>query len=101
MVADRFTRDRFLQIKKYLHLADNKAIANCKASPDRLAKIRPLIEALVQNFGKNYTPNTHLTLDEDMCKFTGRNRMKQYMKAKKIKWVIGYGSSVTLKHLMY
>jgi len=83
IVADRFTRDRFLQIKKYLHLADNTAIAEQQASsPDRLAKIRPLIEALLENFQKNYVPATHLTLDEDMCKFKGRNLMKQYMRAK-------------------
>src|SRR5947209_20112922 len=87
LVADRFTRDRFLQIKKYLHLADNKAIADNKTfSLDRLAKIRPLIEVLVENFKKQYIPNAHLTLDEDMCKFKGRNLMKQYMRAKIVKW---------------
>jgi len=49
-----------------LHLADNTAIAEQQASsPDRLAKIRPLIEALLENFQKNYVPATHLTLDED------------------------------------
>lgn len=84
LVADRFTRDRFKKIKKYLHLVDNKALPD--TSPDRLRKIRPLMEALVQNFQKNFQPSTYLTLDEDMCKFKGRNRMKQYMRAKIVKW---------------
>jgi hypothetical protein len=87
VVADRFTRDRFKKIKKYLHLADNNELVDCKASSsDRLHKVRPLVEALVQNFQKRYQPSTHLTLDEDMCKFKGRNLMKQYMRAKIVKW---------------
>jgi hypothetical protein len=87
LVADRFTRDRFKKIKKYLHVADNKAITDNKtSSSDRLRKIRPLFDVLVQNFQKQYQPSIHLTLDEDMCKFKGRNLMKQYMRAKIVKW---------------
>jgi hypothetical protein len=84
IITNRFTRDRFLQIRKYLHLTDNEAIAERK--DDRLAKIRPLFDALVENFQKQYRPSTYLTLDEDMCKFKGRNRMKQYMAKKIVKW---------------
>jgi hypothetical protein len=40
VVSNRFTRKRFLSIKKYLHLADNTNITN--STTDRLAKIRPL-----------------------------------------------------------
>src|ERR1700744_1842793 len=76
-----------MAIKKYLHLADNSAVAECKTSqPDRLAKIRPLLDLLLTNFHSNYQPGRFLTVDEDMCKFKGRNVMKQYMKAKIIKW---------------
>ena len=83
VVADRFTRDRFLSIRKYLHLADNSVIIDNKTpNPDRLAKIRPLLHLLLQNFHSNYRPNQFLTVDEDMCKFKGRNVMKQYMRAK-------------------
>jgi hypothetical protein len=87
VVADRFTEDRFMAIKKYLHLADNSAVIECKTSkPDRLAKIRPFLDLLLTNFHSNYQPGRYLTVDEDMCKFKGRNSMKQYMKAKIIKW---------------
>jgi hypothetical protein len=87
VVADRFTEDRFMAIKKYLHLADNSAVVECKTSkPDRLAKIRPFLDLLLTNFHSNYQPGRYLTVDEDMCKFKGRNSMKQYMKAKIIKW---------------
>ena len=87
IVADRFTRDRFLSIKKYLHLADNTSILDEKdSSPDKLAKVRPLMNLLRANFQAQYRPGQYLTADEDMCKFKGRNTMKQYMKAKIIKW---------------
>src|ERR1700722_513283 len=76
VVADRFTENRFMAIKKYLHLADNSVIAENKDSqPDRLAKIRPLLD-LLTNFHSNYQPGRFLTVDEDMCKFKGRNVMK-------------------------
>jgi hypothetical protein len=84
VVADRFTEDRFMAIKRYLHLADNTDISD--ANPDPLAKIRPFLNLLLVNFRSNYQPDRFLTIDEDMCKFKGRNRMKQYMKAKIIKW---------------
>jgi len=84
IIADRFTRDRFLSIKKYLHLANNADIIDEKASnPDRLAKVRPLMNLLTENFQAQYRPGRYLT---DMCKFKGRSTMKQYMKAKIIKW---------------
>ena len=87
IVADRFTRDRFLAIKKYLHLADNSTFGDGKTSnPDRLAKLRPFLNLLLQNFRSNYRPSRFLTVDEDMVKFKGRQSMKQYMKAKIIKW---------------
>jgi hypothetical protein len=87
IVADRFSRDRFLSIKKYLHLADNSKInENKTTNPDKLAKLRPFLNILLQNFRSNYQPNRFLTVDEDMCKFKGRHSMKQFMRAKIIKW---------------
>jgi hypothetical protein len=87
MVADRFTRLRFLSIKKYLHLADNKSLNDQKATkPDRIGKIRPLLNLLVGNFQANYQPGRYLTADEDICKFKGRHHLKQYLRAKIIKW---------------
>jgi hypothetical protein len=87
LVSDRFTRDRFMAIKKYLHLADNTTIAATSVPhPDRLAKIRPLLNILNEIFAKNFQPGRFLTVDEDMCKFKGRSYMKQYMRAKIVKW---------------
>jgi hypothetical protein len=94
-VGDRFTRGRFLAIKKYLHFADNSKInENKTTNPDKLAKIRPFLNLLLRNFSSNYQPDRFLTVDEDMCKFKGRNSMKQYIKAKIIKeWKLCDSSS--------
>jgi hypothetical protein len=87
MVADRFTRDRFYAIKKYLHLADNSTMVDSKSpNADRLAKVRPLMNLLKENFQAQYSPSRFLTADEDMCKFKGRNVMKQYLRAKIVRW---------------
>jgi len=87
LVANRFTRDRFLSIKKYLHLADNQSLGDQQGSnPDRIKKIRPLLNLLVGNFKANYRPGRYLTADEDICKFKGRHHLKQYLRAKIIKW---------------
>jgi hypothetical protein len=60
LVSDRFTRDRFLSIKKYLHLADNESLGDQKeSSPDRIGKIRPLVNLLVGNFKANYKPGCY------------------------------------------
>jgi hypothetical protein len=95
MVADRFTRDRFVSIKKYLHLADNTGIADQKgSSPDRLAKVRPLMNLLRENFQAQYRPGRYLTADEDMCKFKGR-------KPKLLNEAIVSGSCVIRPMLMF
>lgn len=86
-MANRFTRKRFLSIKKYLHLADNTSLGDQKdSSSDRIGKIRPLLNLLVENFQANYQPGRYLTADEDICKFKGRHILKQYLRAKIVKW---------------
>jgi DNA excision repair protein ERCC-6 len=87
LVTNRFTRLRFLSIRKYLHLADNSTLVpSDQKGYDPLGKIRPLINLLTSNFQANYSPQCYLTADEDICKFKGRNKMKQYLRGKIIKW---------------
>jgi len=62
VVADRFTEDRFMAIKKYLHLADNTAIT--ALNTDRLAKIRPFLNLLLRNFSGRYVQVQGKTCDE-------------------------------------
>ena len=52
-VADRITRDRFLEISRYLHFADNSTLLP-RSDPeyDKLGKVRPVIRILSEQFLK-------------------------------------------------
>ena len=45
-----------------------------------------LVNLLVGNWKANYQPGCYLTADEDICKFKGRHHLKQYLRAKIVKW---------------
>ena len=57
-VADRISRDRFREISRYLHFADNSTLVP-KGSPghDRLGKVRPVIDHLSSRFADLYNPH--------------------------------------------
>ena len=93
-VADRITRDRFRDISRYLHFADNSTIIP-RGNPghDRLGKIRPVLTHFCERFSTLYNPPRELSVDEAMIKFQGRSSLKQYMPMKPIKrgikvWVL-------------
>lgn len=94
-IADRISRDRYREISRYLHFADNLSLVP-PGNPgyDRLGKVRPLLEYLQDRFKSAYNPGEHLAVDEAMIKFQGRSMLKQYMPLKPIKrgikvWVLG------------
>ena len=98
-IADRITRDRFLEISRYLHFVDNDTLPQ-RDSPsyDRLGKVRPLINHFSEKFKSVYLPHKEVAIDEAMIKFTGRSSLKQYMPMKPIKrgikvWVLGDSSN--------
>ena len=85
-IADRITRDRFLEIWKYLHFVDNSDLPN-RSDPeyDRLCRVRPVIDSVLEACKVNYSPHQHQSIDEAMIAFKGRNSMKQYMPKKPTK----------------
>lgn len=78
--------NRFGWLLSHIHLNDNSLIPK-KSEPsyDKLDKIRPFIQTLLNNFQKAYNPSKINAIDEIMVKFTGRNSNKQYMPKKPIK----------------
>jgi hypothetical protein len=78
--------NRFGWLLSHLHLNDNSLIPK-KNQPgyDKLYKIRPFIQTLLNNFQRAYNPSKIIAIDESMVKFTGRNSNKQYMPKKPIK----------------
>ena len=77
------SRDRsFLQLK-FLHLADNtKQAARGQPGNDKLFKLRPFIDPLIQSFQQMFTPQQQLSIDEAMISFKGCLSFLQYLPKK-------------------
>lgn len=85
-IADALCRNRFEQIKKYLHINDNALQPPLgHKDHDKLYKIRPLLETLRKNISK-IPPEEKHSIDEQIIPFKGRSHFKQYNKSKPHKW---------------
>ncbi len=67
-IADRISRDRFREISRYLHFADNGTLAP-RTSPqyDRLGKIRPILDYLLTRFSVVFTPGEDIEVSRCGC----------------------------------
>ena len=85
-VTSRISRNRFQEITRYIHFADNSTLTQ-RGQPgyDRLGKVRPVMKALKERFLANYSPNCEQAVDEAMISFQGRSSLKQYLPAKPVK----------------
>ena len=73
-IASRISRDRFMEISRYLHFVDNTTLEPRESpSYDRLGKVRPLIDHFTDKFKEVYVPHKEVAIDEAMIKFTGRS----------------------------
>ncbi|KAK2706147.1 hypothetical protein QYM36_016245 [Artemia franciscana] len=86
VIADAMSRDRFEQIKKYLHFNDNLT-QKPRGDPghDKIHKVRPLIEMIRDNFMK-IPPEEHQAVDEQIVPTKQRILLKQYNPKKPHKW---------------
>lgn len=82
MLQDAIRLNRFELLLRHLHFNNNNNIS----TDDRLFKLRPLIEALNNNFGKHGGLDEHLSIDESMIPYYGRHYAKQYIKGKPIRF---------------
>lgn len=82
MVSQAMRRDRFRQILRYLHCADN----NKPDKADKAWKLRPLMDMIKQKFMKNWMPEQNLDYDESMVKYFGRHSCKQFIRGKPIRF---------------
>ena len=66
---------RFEKFKRFLHCNDNRSIPiDCT---DKLYKIRPVIDTLLEYFQLS-APTEYLCIDEKMVLFKGRSKLRQY-----------------------
>ena len=85
-MASRISRDRFFELHRYLHFADNSSLAPPGSlEHDKLGKVNPIIEKLSERFRSTYTPQMNVTVDEAIIPFKGRSTLKQYMPLKPVR----------------
>ena len=78
---------RFELILKFIHLNDSESQPS-RGEPayDKLYKVRPFLDILLENFQTNYQPHQQLSVDESMITYKGRLSFIQYMPKKPHKW---------------
>ena len=84
-----FTRTRFKQILRYLHLSNNaKEVPRTDANYDKLFKLGGLPIMFSNIFGSMYAPQRELSIDEQMIGTKSRISFIQYMPKKPKKFGI-------------
>lgn len=85
---DHMSRDRFLLILRCLHFSKNAQQPGQPQTPDRLHKVRRLIDDFNNKMTAVYYPQRELSLDEEMVLWRGRLLFRQYIKGKRHKYGI-------------
>lgn len=82
MVSEAMRRDRFLQICKFIHLANNNNIDKS----DKMYKLRSLTDKLKEKFIQHFVPEQSLSYDESMIRYFGRHGCKQFIRGKPVRF---------------
>jgi Transposase IS4 len=86
-IADAMYRDRFFEILRCLHFSDNELQPKPEdPAYDKLYKVRAVIDLVSSHFMEFVEFEKHLSVDEQMVPFKGNHALKNYMKAKPVKW---------------
>ena len=95
IVTSLFTRNRFLNVLQYLHLADN----NNPNPSDKFSKVNPLLRMMNESCLENFIPEKNISIDESMVLYYGHHGCKQYFQNKPVKF--GYKLWVAVTPLGY
>jgi len=82
LIYQSMRRDRFIQIMRFLHFADNTQ----PDTSDKMWKLRPLMNVMKNNFLKQFRPTQQLDYDESMVPYYGRHSCKQFIRGKPIRF---------------
>ena len=83
------SRNRFQLLLKFLHFNDNAEMPGADdPSPDKLFKVRPLVDHLCEKFGEVCTPSSNISIDESLLLWKGRLAFKQYIPLKRARFGI-------------
>lgn len=85
-ISSKMSLHRFGYMLSNLHMNDNTIMPKKgEENYDKLYKIRPYLDKLLQNYKQYYNPTKCQAIDESMVKYKGRVSYKQYMPLKPIK----------------
>ena len=78
---------RFELLLKFLHLnnSDTQPLRG-ETGYDKLYKVRPFLDIVLENFKTNYQPYQQISVDESMISYKGRLSFVQYLPKKPHKW---------------
>ncbi len=102
LVYNSMRRNRFLEISRFLHFADNN-----RPNPlDKIWKLRPLMDRVKNKCLELFEPEEHLCYDESMVKYFGRHGCKQFIRGKPIRfgykiWCLNSPSGYIVNFEMY
>lgn len=82
LVKNCMRRNRFFDIMRFLHCADNTQ----PNVHDKGWKIRPLMDKLKAAFLKYFVPEQDINYDESMVKYYGKHSCKQFIRGKPIRF---------------
>lgn len=82
LVSRAMRRDRFLQICRFIHFADNNTIDK----DDKMYKLRTLTDALKKAFLDHFVPEQNLAYDESMIRYFGHHGCKQFIRGKPVRF---------------
>ncbi|XP_065317795.1 piggyBac transposable element-derived protein 3-like [Gordionus sp. m RMFG-2023] len=86
-IAETMSRNRFLLIREFFHVNNNKDMVAREDKGYNKFKIQPFIFQLKQNF-KKIKLEEKLAIDEFIIPFKGRSILRQYIKSEPHKWGI-------------
>ncbi|CAH1974200.1 unnamed protein product [Acanthoscelides obtectus] len=85
LICKNIRRDRFDLLLKFIHFSDNEQNIGI---PDRLAKIKEVLDRIQKNFRATFTPPQIVVIDATMVPWRGRLVFRQYQPAKTHKYGI-------------
>lgn len=94
-LSEAMSRNRFEEILRYLHLADNSNLD----TDDKFAKVRPMVNHINEQCKSNFIPEQNISIDESMIPYHGKHGAKQYMHGKPIPF--GYKAWAAATRLGY
>lgn len=78
LFSEKLSRNRYLQILRYLHFSDNNEVSN-----HPLKKIKPVIDHLKNKFSNTIIAGKRLCIDESLVLWKGRLKFKQFLPLKR------------------